>query len=42
MIGISNVPAHLRVDQVIGPEWVWPNDPRSAQMAREIDRAAAE
>jgi hypothetical protein len=40
MIGIANVPEHLRVDQVIGPEWVWPNDPREAQMQRDMGQAA--
>ena len=37
MIGADNVPAPLRVDPVIGEEWVWPSDPRVAQMeeARE-------
>lgn len=32
MIGIDNVPAELRVAQVIGDEWVYPNDPRVAQL----------
>ena len=32
MIGIDNVPQDLRVEQVIGEEWIWPNDPRRAQM----------
>lgn len=40
MIGIDNVPEKLRVEQVIGEEWVWPNDPRTAQM--EEARQAAE
>lgn len=35
MIGIETVPGRLRVSQVIGPEWVWPHDPRIAQMQRE-------
>jgi hypothetical protein len=35
MIGVDNVPPALRAAQVIGPEWVWPNDPRVAQMERE-------
>jgi hypothetical protein len=35
MIGDANVPEHLKVDPVIGPEWVWPNDPRIAQMQRD-------
>jgi hypothetical protein len=32
MIGLDRVPPHLAVEQVIGPEWTWPNDPRVAQM----------
>ncbi len=32
MIGIERVPPALRVEQVIGPEWTWPNDPRVGQM----------
>jgi hypothetical protein len=36
------VPEHLRVEQVIGSEWVWPNDPRIDQMANDMARAAAE
>jgi phenylpropionate dioxygenase-like ring-hydroxylating dioxygenase large terminal subunit len=32
MIGRNRVPAHLAVEPVIGPEWVYPNDPRVAQM----------
>ena len=35
MIGADKVPPALRAEPVIGPEWVWPNDPRLAQMARE-------
>jgi phenylpropionate dioxygenase-like ring-hydroxylating dioxygenase large terminal subunit len=35
MIGAANVPPALRTEPVIGPEWVWPNDPRVAQMERE-------
>jgi phenylpropionate dioxygenase-like ring-hydroxylating dioxygenase large terminal subunit len=30
MIGIDNIPPELRVAQVIGPEWMHPNDPRLA------------
>lgn len=30
MIGIENIPPELRVAQVIGEEWIWPNDPRVA------------
>lgn len=33
MIGIENIPEELRVAQVIGPEWVYPNDPRVALIA---------
>ena len=36
MIGIENVPEELRVAQVIGDEWIYPNDPRLA----EIDSAS--
>jgi phenylpropionate dioxygenase-like ring-hydroxylating dioxygenase large terminal subunit len=30
LIGIDNVPEELRVKQVIGEEWMYPNDPRLA------------
>ncbi len=30
LIGVDNIPPELRVAQVIGPEWLWPNDPRVA------------
>lgn len=30
LIGIENIPPELRVEQVIGPEWIHPNDPRLA------------
>ena len=33
MIGIDNIPPDLRVEQVIGDEWMYPNDPRLDQMA---------
>ena len=33
MIGIDNVPPELRVAQVIGEEWIYPSDPRLAQLA---------
>ena len=32
MIGFDNIPAELRVGQVIGDEWLYPNDPRIAEM----------
>ncbi len=30
LIGIENIPPELRVEQVIGDEWIYPNDPRRA------------
>lgn len=39
MIGLDRVPAHLAVEQVIGEEWVWPNDPRVAQLDRQAEMA---
>ena len=33
MIGVENIPEELRVAQVIGDEWIYPNDPRLEQMA---------
>ena len=30
MIGVDNIPEELRVAQVIGEEWIYPNDPRIA------------
>ena len=32
MIGIDNVPEELRVEQVIGDDWIYPNDPRVSQL----------
>ncbi|NJN52334.1 MAG: aromatic ring-hydroxylating dioxygenase subunit alpha [Gammaproteobacteria bacterium] len=32
MIGIDNIPPELRVAQVIGDDWIYPNDPRVALM----------
>ncbi len=32
MIGIDNIPDELRVQQVIGDDWIYPNDPRIAQL----------
>lgn len=32
MIGPDNIPPELRVEQVIGQEWIFPNDPRLAQL----------
>jgi phenylpropionate dioxygenase-like ring-hydroxylating dioxygenase large terminal subunit len=32
IIGIDNIPPELRVAQVIGEEWIYPNDPRLEQL----------
>ena len=32
IIGIENIPEDLRVQQVMGDEWLMPNDPRVAEM----------
>jgi phenylpropionate dioxygenase-like ring-hydroxylating dioxygenase large terminal subunit len=32
MIGVENVPVELRVEQVIGEDWIYPNDPRLSQI----------
>jgi len=34
MIGVDNIPPELRVEQVIGDEWLYPNDPRLAELER--------
>ncbi len=34
MIGINNIPETLSVKQVIGEEWIYPNDPRLEQVAK--------
>jgi len=39
MIGLDNVPPLLAVQQVIGEEWTYPNDPRVAQMERQAAAA---
>lgn len=36
MIGVENIPEELRVKPVIGPEWVYPNDPRLEEIAQSI------
>ena len=40
MIGIDNIPPELRVAQVIGDDWIHPNDPRVAQMEEEQSASA--
>jgi phenylpropionate dioxygenase-like ring-hydroxylating dioxygenase large terminal subunit len=32
MIGVDNIPEELRVQQVIGENWIYPNDPRREQL----------
>ena len=32
MIGPENIPPELRVAPVIGPEWIYPNDPRLEEL----------
>lgn len=34
MIGVNNIPETLSVEQVIGDEWIYPNDPRLKQVAK--------
>ena len=41
MIGLDNVPAHLAVAQVIGDDWIYPNDPRVAEMERQEAKVLA-
>lgn len=36
MIGVENIPSELRVEQVIGENWVYPNDPRLDELAPAI------
>ncbi|HET6471265.1 MAG TPA: aromatic ring-hydroxylating dioxygenase subunit alpha [Pseudomonadales bacterium] len=38
MIGIDNIPPELRVAQVIGDEWIYPNDPRIDEMRGNTPR----
>jgi phenylpropionate dioxygenase-like ring-hydroxylating dioxygenase large terminal subunit len=37
LIGIDNIPPELRVAQVIGEEWLYPNDPRLAELQASLD-----
>jgi len=32
MIGLDSIPSELAVEQVISEDWVYPNDPRLAQI----------
>jgi phenylpropionate dioxygenase-like ring-hydroxylating dioxygenase large terminal subunit len=32
IIGIENIPEEMRVEQVIGEDWIYPNDPRREQL----------
>ena len=36
LIGIENIPEELRVAQVIGDEWLMPNDPRVAEIEGQV------
>jgi hypothetical protein len=36
IIGVDNIPEELRVDQVIGSEWIYPNDPRLAEVGQVL------
>jgi hypothetical protein len=36
MIGINKIPERLRVQQVIGEDWIYPNDPRLEEMAQKL------
>jgi phenylpropionate dioxygenase-like ring-hydroxylating dioxygenase large terminal subunit len=40
MIGVDQVPPELRVEQAIGNDWAWPNDPRIELMQAEPREAA--
>ena len=40
MIGIDKIPPELRVEQVIGDEWLYPNDPRVELMEQELAQSA--
>lgn len=40
MVGLDPVPLEVRVEQAIGDDWVWPNDPRVSLMANETQEAA--
>jgi phenylpropionate dioxygenase-like ring-hydroxylating dioxygenase large terminal subunit len=41
MIGVDRVPEELRIEPVIGEEWIYPNDPRVRLMARSDTPRAA-
>jgi phenylpropionate dioxygenase-like ring-hydroxylating dioxygenase large terminal subunit len=40
MIGIENIPPELRVGQVMGDEWIYPNDPRIELMEQAQAQSA--
>ena len=33
IIGVDNIPETLRIKPVMGPEWIYPNDPRLDEIA---------
>ena len=40
LIGIENIPEELRVAQVMGEEWLYPNDPRIDLMRKAMEESA--
>ena len=40
MIGLENIPEELRVEQVIGDEWIYPNDPRVELAKKDLAQSA--
>jgi len=40
MIGIEKIPEELRVQQVIGDEWIYPNDPRVELAKKDLAQSA--
>ena len=40
MIGIEKIPKELRVQQVIGDEWIYPNDPRVELEKKDLAQSA--
>ena len=42
LIGIENIPPELRVEQVIGSDWIYPNDPRIAQLGLALNESSTD
>lgn len=36
LIGVENIPPELRVKQAIGEDWIYPNDPRLAELSQAM------